>query len=282
MSPRGYLKGINLDNNGSVSINNMDDTAAALAFPERYNAVNSYQAIETFQLGPLISKYKLSDEVLKKMVDITENVLKSEKKIRYGHHLAGQIDSEYLIPNKDLEDNNLTEYFENVMKCYLRDYFVKNNYDNIGIRSVQTDIDLGYLWIVEQFKNEYNPVHWHEQCTLSAVMYLKVHEMTNEGNIPGKKNNAGNITFINRSVPNDSFEMPLLSMKPESGDIFIFPGHLMHTVYPFHNDVRRVSVAFNATHSMTGKKFSEETVERINNIEPMELIEQIKNNRVLT
>ena len=34
-------------------------------------------------------------------------------------------------------------------------------------------------------------------------------------------------------------------MVPKTGDIFIFPAELKHTVYPFTSDVERVTMSFN-------------------------------------
>ena len=35
------------------------------------------------------------------------------------------------------------------------------------------------------------------------------------------------------------------NFMPETGDMFIFPADLMHSVAPFKSDVERVSIAFN-------------------------------------
>ena len=231
----------------------IDDKVLKLAFPNEYSNLNSNKPKSVYQLGPLISIYNLSNDVFNKMNLIVGDTLASKDKVRYGHHLAGQIDSEYLIPKDVMKDADLVLYFENIMKCYLRDYYNSLKSINPLVHTVQSNIKINEFWIVEQFKYEYNPLHWHENCTLSAVMYLKVPKMTNKKNIPGKRNKAGNITLVNSSSnPNQSFESPFLTVLPKEKELYIFPGHLAHTVYPFDNDVRRLSVSFNATHITKG------------------------------
>ena len=224
-----------------------EDKVLSLAYPEEYKELLNYRPQDLYQMGPVISKYILPKTILKKMTNISEDILKSKDKKRWGYHLAGQIDSEYLIPEDILIKENLLDYFKLIVKCYLRDYMDRSHYTNVNTKVLQLEVDLNSMWIVEQFKHEHNPVHWHENCSISSVMYLKTPRMKNNGNIPGKKDQAGNITFINRSTnPGQSFELPLFSLKPKKGDIYIFPSSMAHTVYPFDNDVRRLSVSFNA------------------------------------
>ena len=46
------------------------------------------------------------------------------------------------------------------------------------MESIKKDIGdtLHSMWIVEQQQGEYNPIHIHTNCDISAVMYLKVPE----------------------------------------------------------------------------------------------------------
>ena len=226
----------------------IDNNVLEIVFPNEFKVLGTKPASK-HQLGPLISRYILPKNILKKMNSISESILKSDDKVRYGNHLAGQIDSEYLIPDEILVKNKVKDYFKNIILCYIRDYYERLGTDNALVHVVNTKVDISKMWIVEQFKHEYNPLHWHEDCTLSAVMYLKVPEMYNNKIIPGKANKAGNISFVNRSSnPSQSFESPFLTVLPKEGDIYIFPGYLAHTVYPFDNDVRRLSVSYNANH----------------------------------
>jgi uncharacterized protein (TIGR02466 family) len=117
-------------------------------------------------------------------------------------------------------------------------------------RKVETE--LIEMWIVSQYENEYNPVHWHPGCTLSASLYLKVPEFLPRGihSEGTKKEMDGRIVFINNnpSDPNTSLENPTAVFNPVVGDLFIWPSRLMHCVYPFQGSGERRSIAFNGIH----------------------------------
>ena len=95
-------------------------------------------------------------------------------------------------------------------------------------------------WAVSQFESDYNPVHWHTG-NISAVTYTKI--PNDFGSSYKKENLNGNIAFIhgNRQLTSAS----VYNVKPEIGDLFIFPSYMMHTVYPFFSNEERRSVSFN-------------------------------------
>jgi len=101
-------------------------------------------------------------------------------------------------------------------------------------------------WIVRQFKNEYNPIHWHNGH-ISGAGYLKIpnsfgKHVQEKGN---REYKGGNLELINGTrmfMSNSTF-----SIVPKVGDFYFFPNYLMHTVYPFKGtDEERRSISFNA------------------------------------
>ena len=56
-------------------------------------------------------------------------------------------------------------------------------------------------------------------------------------------NKNGNIAFIHGSTQLTASSV--YDVKPEIGDLFIFPSNMMHTVYPFFSEEERRSVSFN-------------------------------------
>ena len=100
-------------------------------------------------------------------------------------------------------------------------------------------------WIVRQFQNDYNPVHWHSGH-ISGAGYLKVPSDLGKTTQPYKKTNEnGKLQLIYGS--SNLLSKSTYLIKPEVGDFYLFPNYLMHTVYPFTgtNEERR-SVSFNA------------------------------------
>ena len=101
------------------------------------------------------------------------------------------------------------------------------------------------LWVVRQFKGEYNPIHYHEG-DLSGVGYLKLPKgMTNNKMVKNKKlKTNGTIDFINGQK--GFLSKSIYNVVPKIGDLLIFPNYLMHTAYPFNIEGERRSFSFNA------------------------------------
>ena len=101
--------------------------------------------------------------------------------------MASQIKNEIKISNNFIKKN-----LEKEIKAYINKFLLKENIKNIK------DIKILNLWVVSQFKGEYNPIHYHEG-DLSGVGYLKLPKgMTNNKMVKNKKlKTNGTIDFIN-------------------------------------------------------------------------------------
>jgi hypothetical protein len=103
------------------------------------------------------------------------------------------------------------------------------------------------MWISPQQPGEYNPIHMHVNCQISAVMYLKVPKI-----LPPKKEHIqddGSINFISNASRDHDLCIPNIAISPQVGDLFIFGGQQLHSVYPFRceeGDPERRSISFNA------------------------------------
>ena len=182
--------------------------------------------------GPSIGKTKISNKFFDKLNKEFNNKSKS-KKIDYSSKLASQIKNEIKISNKFIKQN-LEKELKNNIKQFL---------SNEKIKKIK-EIKILNLWVVRQFKGEYNPIHYHEG-DLSAVGYLKIPRgMINNKILKNKKiKTNGTIDFINgqRGFLNKS----IYNVVPKVRDLIIFPNYLMHTAYPFNIDGERRSFSFN-------------------------------------
>ena len=117
--------------------------------------------------------------------------------------------------------------------------------DEKSINKKITKFKINNVWIVRQFENEYNPIHYHDGH-ISGAGYLKVPKSLNKDKRPHKHNlkTHGTIDFIHgsRSFLNKS----IYNHQPKVGDMLLFPNYLMHTVYPFQSNEERRSFSFNA------------------------------------
>ena len=196
----------------------------------------------------LLFETNLPPMILEKMIEISDKVLADSTRISWGDNLAGQIKEEPLIPSELLKNEKLSDFFSNMVVEYVHQCNLQKsppelnqNMENIK-KNIQ--VTIGSMWIVEQQPGEYNPIHTHTNCDISAVMYLKSPNF-----LPSEKpdrDDDGAIYFVGGS--GTKLKMSLLKVKPKPGQFFIFPSHLMHTVYPYktNDDFARRSVSFNA------------------------------------
>jgi uncharacterized protein (TIGR02466 family) len=147
--------------------------------------------------------------------------------------LASQIKKELRISKKFIKKNLERELKINIIK------FLSNE----KIKKIK-EIKILNLWVVRQFKNEYNPIHYHEG-DLSGVGYLKLPKgMTNNKMVKNKKiRTNGTIDFINGQK--SFLSKSIYNVIPKIGAMYLFPNYLMHTAYPFNIEGERRSFSFN-------------------------------------
>ena len=182
--------------------------------------------------GPSIGKTKISQNFLNKLNKEFDQKSIS-KKLDYSSKLASQIKNEIKISDNFVQINLKREITKKI-KLFLLNEKVKNI----------KDIKILNLWVVRQFRGEYNPIHYHEG-DLSGVGYLKLPKnMTRNTHVKNKKiKTNGTIDFINgqKSFLSNS----IYNVIPKVRDLLIFPNYLMHTAYPFNINGERRSFSFN-------------------------------------
>jgi uncharacterized protein (TIGR02466 family) len=183
--------------------------------------------------GPSIGKTRIS----KKFFDVLNKEFDEKsksKKVDYSSKLTSQIKKELKISDRFVEKYLNKELKKNIIK------FLSNE----KIQKIKK-IKILNLWVVRQFKGEYNPIHYHEG-DLSGVGYLKLPKgMTRNKLVKNKKiKTNGTIDFINGQ--RGFLSKSIYNVVPKIKELIIFPNYLMHTAYPFNIDGERRSFSFNA------------------------------------
>ena len=196
----------------------------------------SFEILKPF--GPSIVKTKLSENIVNEMNKYVDQVINDKKKneeLNYGEKLAGNVQQEIYMEIDFMKKIKWAEFL--ATKC--AEWIAKDREIKMkGFEIIKS-------WIVRQFKNDYNPVHFHTGH-VSGVGYLKVPENMGETVQLNKKHNLnGKLVLIDGSKK--LFCNSTYTVTPEVGDFYLFPNYLMHAVYPFTetNEERR-SVSFNA------------------------------------
>ena len=190
--------------------------------------------MKTFRaFGPTLGKGKLSKKILRVINNHVDKTVIS-KNNNYSSKLVSQIKDEIKINNAFIKKNLSKELIKNIKK-YL---------EVSDVRKIK-EIKIINLWVVSQFKNEYNPVHYHNG-QLSGVGYLKIPKNMNQNKaVKNKKvKTNGTIDFINGQK--NFLSKSIYNLNPKTGDLIIFPNYLMHAAYPFNVDGERRSFSFNA------------------------------------
>jgi len=187
--------------------------------------------------GPRIAKCQIPKKIINLLNNEVEKITKSKKlsnKLDYSEKLVGQVSQEIKLNQKFIN-----KYIKKFLYRITKDYVEK-----VVKKKIKKFLIVNF-WVVRQFKNEYNPIHYHDGY-VSGVGYLKIPKFLNKGKRIYKKKLKTNGTidfvygsrnFLNKSIHNHN---------PKVSDVILFPNYLMHTAYPFISNGERRSFSFNA------------------------------------
>ena len=198
----------------------------------------SLQVMKPF--GPSIVKTKIPDEIIKKLNDYVDKIVENNEKAKnldYGLKLAGDVTQEFKLEQKFATESGWVNF---LAKCVHR-------WIELEYKKKISEFKLIDTWVVRQFKDEYNPVHWHGGH-ISGAGFLKVPKNLGSYTQEDKNNDdylGGTLNLIHGS--RQFLSSSIYSIKPQVGDFYFFPNYLMHTVYPFKGtEEERRSISFNA------------------------------------
>lgn len=210
---------------------------------ERWAKTTDFKLMKPF--GPDIGLYQIPSEVYEKLIMLSDKVLKNEDRVDWGKNLVGQIAEEPWLSNKEMEEEGILQYLNMMLYNYVWNSLTRSGHD---LEKLETNLD--HAWIVSQYENEYNPIHFHTYCDLSAVIWLNVpslNDRSKKGTLPEyKMQRDGMIEFVYKTACPGGMEKGSMSFLPKPGQLAIFPSNLLHTVYPFQGPGERRSVAFNS------------------------------------
>ena len=199
--------------------------------------MSNFEVLKPF--GPSIIKIKMPNEMIEQINMYVDSVINDEQKIKKldeGDKLIGKVQQEFLMEVEFMKKIKWANFLAANVSSWAKEELNKEIKHFELIKS----------WVVRQFKNDYNPVHWHTG-DVSGVGYLKVPSYLGNTSQPDKKTNENGKLQLIFGSPN-LFSKSTYLVKPEIGDFYLFPNYLMHTVFPFKGtDDERRSISFNAT-----------------------------------
>jgi hypothetical protein len=191
------------------------------------------------RFGPSILKVKIPENIINNLNNYVDQTISDDKKIQkqnLGEGLVGDVTQEFSLEQDIMEKTGWGNFLASCV----------SNWINMEMKKKITKFKIRKSWIVRQFKNEYNPTHWHSGH-ISGAGFLKVPNTFGK-HVQNKQNRVyrgGNLQLIHGSkmfLCESTF-----TIIPKVGDFYFFPNYMMHTVFPFKdtNEERR-SISFNA------------------------------------
>ena len=189
--------------------------------------------------GPTIAKVTIPEKIVADLNNYVDQIIinpTKSKDLNLGFKLAGDVTQEFKLEEKFSMEIGWIKF----LGQYTQEWIKASTNNKI------TKFNLKETWIVRQFKNEYNPIHWHGGH-ISGAGFLKVPDSLGKHvqDKGGKDYQGGSLELIhgsNQFLSNSKFKI-----TPKVGDFYFFPHYLMHTVYPFKGtDEERRSISFNA------------------------------------
>ena len=193
----------------------------------------------TKPFGPSVVKAKIPTKIVENLNNYIDKIINDKKKalhLDHGKNLVGDVTQEFRLEKEIMESSGWSKFLVSCVSKWIE----------LEMQKKITKFKIHDSWVVRQFKNEYNPIHWHSGH-VSGAGFLKVPK--NLGKNKQDKNNeqykGGILELIHGSRMFSS--QSVLSITPEVGVFYFFPHYLMHAVFPFKGtDEERRSVSFNA------------------------------------
>ena len=188
--------------------------------------------------GPSIFKITMPKDIIAVLNNHVDKIILDEemsKSLDHGINLAGNVKQEFRLENEFLKSSG----FLNFLVASTSRWMELTEGKKIS------EFNILASWIVRQFKNEYNPIHFHGGH-ISGVGYLKVPENFGQTFQKNKNSNLnGSLALIHGARMFNCGST--FNVTPKVGDFYFFPNYLLHMVYPFFdsNEERR-SISFNA------------------------------------
>ena len=193
----------------------------------------------TRPFGPSVAKVTIPEDIVKNLNKYIDETIANKEKTKIlnaGNGLAGDVTQEFKLEKEFVSKIGWMTFLGKSVQKWIK---VMQGKD------IKT-FNLISSWVVRQFKDEYNPIHWHAGH-ISGAGFLKVPDTLGK-HVQDKENVdylGGQLTLIHGS--RQFLSNSKLQITPKVGDFYFFPNYLMHSVYPFKGtDKERRSISFNA------------------------------------
>ena len=185
-----------------------------------------------YHWGPYVAEIKVDPDYCKRLLSTGKKLTRP-----FTTQLAGQIADEraFDLKKDPWIEEELRIYIDTWIEGFRR-YAGKTLFKVSGYA-------LRTMWINFTKPYEYNPVHYHNECDLSFVIYLKIPKRILKEKHLTRAAPPGFTTFFYGEEHWSTINSKVV--LPEDNTIVIFPSNLRHEVVHHTSKVRRVTIAGN-------------------------------------
>ena len=125
---------------------------------------SDFKIIKRF--GPSVLKVKIPKDIIETLNNHFDKIIldkNQSERLNHGEDLVGDVTQELKLEKEIMEKSGWIKFLGNNIDKWMKEEIGK------GI----TKFTMLNSWIVRQYKNEYNPTHWHNGH-ISGAGYLKV------------------------------------------------------------------------------------------------------------
>ena len=113
----------------------------------------------TRPFGPSIAKVTMPEKLIEELNQYIDKTIEDEKKsitLDHGPNLAGNVKQEFILENDIIDKSGFLNFLG----------LSTTNWLKLSGLSEIKKFNLINAWVVRQFRDEYNPVHWHGVISL--------------------------------------------------------------------------------------------------------------------
>ena len=229
----------------------------------------------------IIVKFKIPDEVFQELEKMYDYTIKNYTS--FGDQLVGQIEEEPEVTQEIQQ--KFPNWVNFCLQCTNNFLMTQASINYQAEPDKMPDANdilsrINTMWFVRQRPGEYNPMHIHTNCKISAIAYLK----TPKQQVRNRKEHYqsdGKVTFSNNTGTDLNFANYQCSFEPKPGDMYVFPALQHHMVWPYRsadpND-ERVSISFNAD-TTTKSSLDKQAKEQEKMYEEMKKMKESENDK---
>jgi uncharacterized protein (TIGR02466 family) len=121
--------------------------------------------------------------------------------------------------------------------------YILNTFKELGWKTENKKIQIKSMWAIINKKDDFNVIHSHPNCLLSAAYYVKAPKDCGRFQIENPNSIKKHITpeIVNKNEHN----VLMAGIEINEGDLIIFPGYLPHKVARNQSNEDRIVISFN-------------------------------------